>query len=210
MFIKSIYNFQNRKRSSFSSSSQLAHSSPVESKNTDKKKLTESSEKQESNKHPEIVRSSIAGEKEQIDYQLDLKQTKALFENSSSEAFDRSSDFTRRSSIRSSSSRQRSLSSVSSRSLTKSVSSVRSRDDSEINSSLSKSTTDLREMVDTADIIRPLPAGTKEVVEIQPSVSIKDARSMFERGSSGDLKNVDFSKPRSKSLKSSWISSNDS
>merc|ERR1719376_651312 len=49
-----------------------------------------------------------------------------------------------------------------------------------------------------------------EVVEIQPSVSIKDARSMFERGSSGDLKNVDFSKPRSKSLKSTWISSNDS
>merc|ERR1719376_272240 len=68
----------------------------------------------------------------------------------------------------------------------------------------------LLEMVDTADIVRPLPAGTKEVVEIQPSVSIKDARSMFERGSSGDLKNVDFRKQRSKSLKSSWISSNDS
>lgn len=200
----------NRKRSSFSSSSKLSHLSPVESKTTDKKQLTESSEKQESNENPEIVRSSIAGEKEQVNYQLDLKQTKALFENLSSEAFDRSSDFTRRSSIRSSSSRQRSLSSVSSRSSTKSVYSVRSRDDSEINSSLSKSTSDLREMVDTADVVRPLPAGTKEVVEVQPSVSIKNAKSIFERGSSGNLKNVDFSRPKRTSLKSAWLSSNDS
>merc|ERR1719317_436872 len=200
----------NRKRSSFSSSSKLSHLSPVESKTTDKKQLTESSEKQESNENPEIVRSSRAGEKEQVNYQLDLKQTKALFENLSSEAFDRSSDFTRRSSIRSSSSRQRSLSSVSSRSSTKSVYSVRSRDDSEINSSLSKSTSDLREMVDTADVVRPLPAGTKEVVEVQPSVSIKNAKSIFERGSSGNLKNVDFSRPKRTSLKSAWLSSNDS
>merc|ERR1719376_1133092 len=46
----------------------------------------------------------------------------------------------------------------------------------------------LLEMVDTADIVRPLPAGTKEVVEIQPSVSIKDARSMFERESTNEYK----------------------
>ena len=139
-----------------------------------------------------------------------MKQTKALFESSFSEAFDKSHSTTRRSSIRSNSSRQRSFSSVSSRSSTKSVSSVRSRDDSEINSTLSHSTGELRVMVDTIDVIRPLPAGTKEIVEIQPSVSIKDAKSMFEKQSSGNLKNVDFSKPRRTSLKSSWINSNDS
>jgi len=200
----------NRKRSSFSNNNQLQHLSSVESKSTDKSQSTENSEKQESNKNPEVVRSSIAGQKEQVDYQLDLKQTKALFESSFSEAFDKSHSTTRRSSIRSNSSRQRSFSSVSSRSSTKSVSSVRSRDDSEINSTLSHSTGELRVMVDTIDVIRPLPAGTKEIVEIQPSVSIKDAKSMFEKQSSGNLKNVDFSKPRRTSLKSSWINSNDS
>jgi len=205
-----FYLNKNRKRSSFSNNNQLQHLSSVESKSTDKSQSTENSEKQESNKNPEVVRSSIAGQKEQVDYQLDLKQTKALFESSFSEAFDKSHSTTRRSSIRSNSSRQRSFSSVSSRSSTKSVSSVRSRDDSEINSTLSHSTGELRVMVDTIDVIRPLPAGTKEIVEIQPSVSIKDAKSMFEKQSSGNLKNVDFSKPRRTSLKSSWINSNDS
>jgi len=205
-----FYLNKNRKRSSFSNNDQLQHLSSVESKSTDKSQSTENSEKQESNKNPEVVRSSIAGQKEQVDYQLDLKQTKALFESSFSEAFDKSHSTTRRSSIRSNSSRQRSFSSVSSRSSTKSVSSVRSRDDSEINSTLSHSTGELRVMVDTIDVIRPLPAGTKEIVEIQPSVSIKDAKSMFEKQSSGNLKNVDFSKPRRTSLKSSWINSNDS
>lgn len=54
-----------------------------------------------------------------------------------------------------------------------------------------------------AEIVRPPPAGTKEVVNVQPSLSISAARSMFE-SSKNDQSNADFNSPKRRQLRNNW------
>merc|ERR1719423_102163 len=136
----------------------------------------------------EVIRPPPAGAKETINYSLsiDLKETKALFE--SPERKSRKSFRKKRST-----SSSRSLSPKSSRSSSCHSYTLKSQDDSDVINT------------EMAEIVRPPPAGTKEVVDIQPSLSISAVKSLFEKNKSGSNV-VDSEAPKRRQLRSDWAS----